>query len=425
MKLSKIAKFFVQTAIIGIISSVLLKIILTYYYGSKRINADYGGIYYYNWRVKYMDKKLLKSYYVNNKLNEQAYNKVLTIYTDMVQGTFKRHVISFNPKTREKKYGKERTEYPYYAYGFPDTFVLNPSSTWKIFKNDSRALDLEFEFLKLRGKFISEVYGIKFDINSPYFKSDTKKSSESKSQSKVKPGTPIKKGSYFTKVKKEKIESFFSKPENQKFINVPNVVKLTKNLIKKNSLYKIEIINNEAKMSQKLEKELMPIIQQTFQGYDITPRDVNKYFTKLAKIDLNAMETHILNRFYMLMVYVSAYVDVKGVSTIYDSENIILNNLKEKEKNNKLESEEKRKMKSLEKMLEKMRYEIILTKISQMIGLSIGSRGIFVDSKDDKRGLFEWYGSPQELKKKNFEKGKKSYIVNEELLNDEFNKIKL
>ncbi len=418
MKTAKVLISGCKGILIFSVIAILMKIILTSYFGYKRVNAEYGGVYFYNWRAKYMDKKLVRSFYVPQKLNEQAYNPVLTRYSDMVQGTTKRHVIGYNPQTKEKQYGRERKEYPYYAYGLPDTFVLNPKRTWEIFKNDPRAFDLEMAFLKLRGNFISDVYGIKFDINNKYFKDKEKIKSKTKTE-----GVPLLKKTYLKKVPKEKIERFFNAAENQTFINVPEVIQLINKLRKNREKYRVDIINNEAKMSKSLEQELMPIVKNIFSGYEITTRKLNAFFTRLAKIDINLMDTHIIHRFYMLMTYVYSYVSVTGESIAYDK------NVSEISRLNKVTgkktSSEERKLKRLQKNNEKLRYEIILTKISQIIGQSIGDRGIFIDIKGDKRGWIERYGSPQGLKSTKFKKGDRDYVANEKLLDKEFDKIKL
>lgn len=387
MKTTQVVGYLFKAAITVALSAMIAKIVLTWYYGYKRVDASYGGTFFYNWRTKYMDKKLLKSVCTRNKMNEQPVNPVFAKYSDMVQGTSPRHVTSYNPKTKKTTYGARRTEYTYYAYGFPDTFVLGPKKTWTLFKMDPRALDLELQFLQFRGNFISELYNIKFELKNKYFErpAPPNETASQKAIRKKKAGNPIKKGTGFSKVDMNKLQKFF---------------------------------NNQAKMSGKLQEELMPILEDVFQGYNITVDKVNGFFTRLAKITVTPMDTHILNRFYMLMVYMFSYVDVKNVGNkSYNEASGMLSKLKGEEKAAKeggkpVTSDTERKIKSLSKKVENIRYEKLLTNFSQIIGSILGTRGIFLDQKGDKRGWLEWYGSPQIAKRRVF-KTKDKYKAND------------
>lgn len=431
MKTIKVVGLLLKGALAVGAAAIIAKIALTWHYGYRNVDTSYGGAYFYNWRAKYMDHKLAKSKYEKNKPNEQPAASTFLRYYDMVEGTNIRHVTGKDPKTGKAIYGPKRTEYPYYAYEFPDTFVMGPKNTWKLFKGNPRAMDLEMKFLQFRGRFISEMNDIDFSLKNPYFEQPAppNETAEQKRARTAKVGKGVKKNPKATKADLKKVQGFFMDPTNQDFINVPlTILPLFEKVRNRVEGYSLRIVNNRAVMEPELEEQLMPVLQGIFTGFHITADKVNGFFTRLARVTVTPMDTHVLNRFYMLCFYMFYYVDPKKVGNKdFNETNAKLSKLKAQEKaakqtGKKLSSDTQQRMKNLGKKTNQIKLEMILTRVSQTIGSMIGTRGIFLQNGGDQRGWLEWFGAPRVSKPKKF-KGKNAYKADTNLLNKEFGKM--
>ena len=429
MKTGHILKIGSRAAVYTLLAGIIAKVGLTWYYGYRNINASYGGWYFYNWRAKYMDRKMTKYKYERNKLNEHPATHTFLRYYDAVEGETPQHALRRGPGGKII-YGDTRTEYPYYAYAFPDTYVLGPKNTWKIFEKSPKALDLELRVLQLRGKFLSKMGGLKFDLKNPYFKQPAKPGEtarEAKAR-KEKMGKQIKPSEKAPKPTAERIRKFYSDPKNTSFIDMPAIMSLFKNVRDNPAEYSVALGNGKAAMSAKLSGELMPIVSQIFKGFSLTESAVNAYFLRLATITASPMDVHILHRFYLLMFSAFLYVDVSKVGNQeYNEAAKELKKLKAQkaaaaQQKVPFTKDQESKMKLFKKKTEGIKYEMILTRLSQVVGNMLGNRGIFREDGKDARGFFERRGSPGTSRKSSFKKNR-GYKANTTLLNKEMDKI--
>lgn len=409
--------FLKATLTIGLMLSIF-KIIIGWYYGYKNINGIYGLSYFFNWRVNHIDPKVSKTFYKPIGLNEQDLkNKILYKYLDAVQGLsrdFMTQAYDFEKKeyVKKTKDGKEvmRTEMPYYSYGFTDAFVYPSNKNWMLFNNNEKNLNIELEYLKFRGNFISQIYNIKFNDENKniYFGSykDGKKVN----------GRTIKKGEFFNKADNEKMVEFFKR--NVNFIDVVKIGKILLNTNEQEEEYKITMTKDSAKMQAKLETDVMDLVQSIFPeekiGFKLTADDVNGFFYRVAVIKMRPMDAHILNRIYSLCTMLFACVSDDSIKVPEYEEYI--KKISDLEKELKESSADKdrinRKKAILNKKKNSLRAEIVFVTISQLFASLYGNGKFILDSKDDKRSFFEKYGSPNLALEKDFKKDSMAWKKN-------------
>lgn len=380
-KLTLVGNIIKCTLGVGLLAAIV-KLVATFYYGYYRVDGSYGGAFYYNWRVQYLDKKLPgpKSIYTVIKLLEQPENEDLKRYVKFVQDVGK----------------KEEGIFPYYAYGLPDTFVLMPEKTWRLFDTKSK-MNLEFQFLEFRGRFISKMYDVKYDKNSAYFK-DSKPpanmSEEGIAKWKASALKPILKVKYFKRLPSADVKAHFADKKNQFIFETAEFENIVKNIMMKKADYRIDFADQQAKMTPEFQKDIMPLVGKIFKGFNISVADVNQFWTRAMTIRPTPMDVHILNRISLYFLYTSSYLDADKLGNkAYDTLKKAYDELEALEKKEgKLDETRDRKFKSIGNRMYALRSELILNKASALLASVFGTRGPVLEK--DERWFLEWLGNP-------------------------------
>lgn len=351
----KIAFYIATLAILG-------KLALVYYYGYRKVDLKYGGPYFYYWSVKFVDKKLPKSYYTNNSPNDQAVDKRVDRYIAKVQ------------PPKDKK-AAVQIPYPFYSYGHPDSFVLGPKKTWRIFENDAE-MDLEFRFLECRGRFI--MMSNDLDYNKAHGNGHSPVS--------------IK---YFKPVDRTKLDEHFSKEENAW---IPHT--LAKSILNKMETkekdYGVRInAENKAVMTKSFETDVLEVVKHIAPKMSISVNDLNEFWGRVCAMRMTPRDVHIVNRIKLYMFYIYSYMDVSNCKyKEYDDIAKKVNDLKAAE-----DSEtNKRVLENSTTSMYQIRMELILNKVSALFAGLLGDMGHLVDKTQS--NWLVYFGAPYVATKK-------------------------
>lgn len=373
---------------IGLAIAVIAKLAATFYYGYHKVDGSYGGAFYYNWRMQYLDKKVARSYYTPIKLSEQRKNDDLKRFVKMVQTEGK----------------KGEGIYPYYAYGLPDTHVLTAKKSWGLFDTKEK-MDLEMAFLEFRGRFIMEMYDLKYDPNHAYFpgsKGPAGETEEAAKKRKERALKPIAGKKYFKKMGEDAVRRHFGNPRNQ-FMGVTSEFSdILWKLMDKKKGYGVEFKDEKAKMTVAFEEDVMRLVRKVFRGFKIGVEDVNEFWGRVMTVKPRPMDVHILSRVNLYFLYTHSYLDADKLGNKgYEKLRKAYEELFAEEKKGGLDDTKKRKLKSVDERKHALRSELIMNKASMLLGSVLGSRGAVVAS--DERSMIEKLGSPRAATRKNAE----------------------
>ncbi len=388
-------------------ASLIIKMILGWYYGYKNLDATYGASAYYHWRVNYVDSKVSKMFYSPIPLNDQAHDDIFFKYIDRVQGKTKQYAKSYDFKTKKYELIEGKRLFPFYAYGFTDAFVYPPNKNWMLFKNSSEYLDLEFKYLELRGKFITSAYKFTDKDFEKYY-------------SKENNGAFLRKGSHFTPVKTDVVVDFFK--QHNDFIDPIKVCKIIYKIISKEKDYNIILNKDSAIMSSNLEADVMDLVESVFAPLKITKDQVNDFFYRLAIISPLPTDGHILNRIYTYcrMLFVGIDFDNTNIKPYNDLKNQLNEVTKEIKSNTNISEDLRerklRKQKNLKKKISVLLSEIIFVKVSQLFASLYGKGDFILDNADDNRSILKKIGSVSLSFKSDYKKEKDAWKGDENLL---------
>jgi len=379
---------------------VLIKIGLVSYYGYSKIDGNYSGPYFFNWRLK-VDHTMSKSVYTPfNKKNAQSEKGDDGSFFQKYWKEIDNSLSVGNT---------ENGEYPMYMDGLQDTFVFGPTKTWYIFKDNELAYKLEKQYLNFRKKYIMTLYPeIITKINEKKASHDKEEEKKKNEDSKYKikkfsPNTPIKLN--FKVIEKEELKNFFETSGND-FNGIYNDFKtiINKLLSGKVENYKVNFSENSASMSPPLSEDVMKLVNKAFPEFGLEVDDVNKWFFRIGIINMTPLDAHILHRIYFYYLYIVSFVDVKNAKgkEKYDEYDKKYSELSKKADG--AEGEDKKvillKMKNTNAKRASARINIIFNQLSGMIANILGNKGAILDSKDDQRNFFVKLGCPKTAPKK-------------------------
>jgi len=356
------------------IAAVVLDIVFICYNGYWHVNALYGGPAFFFWRGKFVDKKLTKAVYKPIKPNEHDSAPELVAYLDVV----------------EKEADAANGVYPYYAFGLPDTFVLDVKNTWTLFR-DSAVLALERRFLVLRAQFIQAMLKIKLEggkyaDNSAFRTGGSRKTAQ------------------FVKMPKDAVRAFFADPQHNTLIDSVAFNAIVAKVLARTPDYFVQMAEDGAGMSSALEKDVMALVTPVLQPLGIDRDAVNAWFLRLATVKAGVYDAHVLNRLYWYFFYNHNYLDAADAgSSLYAKLHDELAVLEALPKD-AVTDEKTRKMTSLRKKMDLLRTEMVLTKFSQLMARLLGTEGELLGPGHDKRPLLRRPHSPKLATAKDFRK---------------------
>lgn len=301
----------------------------------------------------------------------------------------------------------DKKMYPYYAYGLPESFVLDTKRSWTIFQSrpkenfdeDKKKMDLDFEFLAMRGQFISQMHKIEYDSKSPYFASNLPKLAENATEEQIQEHEklkslvlkPLSKNKNYIQMDKASIDRFFSTNDFRGVYSDFN--KIIKKVLQGEKDYYVELKGNTANMTKSFSNDVMPLVKKIFSGFNISEADVNDFFYRLAIVSPNVMQVHILNRLYFYFHFAYSYLDVEKIGdNKYDELKKVITDLEAEEKAGTLDASKSRKLYNTYSKVLARRTELIFNQFSCILASVLGTKGAIIE--DDQRNFLEKIGNP-------------------------------
>lgn len=430
-----VAKIMFRTLLYGGLLGWGLSLLLAYYCGYRNIDPAYGGSYFYNWRIDFVDKDLSKSYFKPNKRNEQINDPIFNDYCDLVQGISPKHGLRRNWKPFTN--GAARQRLPFYAHGYPDPLLFGAKKTWKLFhkKEHQYRLQREIDYLGLRADFIEAIF--KDELTNGGKTPDMLGELRAKAAKGKGGKTPVDfveslvSTGYFDNTEHSnaltEISQFFKKPANSKLVNLKDVLTVINKILTKKPAdgYFVKMSSTGASLPNELKADLRRIVDQIFPTpeYKITDQDMADFFLRLAQIKINQFDAHILNRIYSYLRMVFSYVEIPEATRSEPLKKLTKEWRDKKAECDKLAASDtnkerlKRKVGTLYKKLMMLRTEMVYNKISMLMASLLGEKGPVIGKADDKRNFLVAWVSPKLAKKGSLEK--REYLEDTAFLNNQ------